>query len=88
MKATTGVLWKWDDGTVEWENYDNTDEMYYDLARHYAWRDCDDSVEVVAIVDHNELVQYCGWEPDMVFRFRSITSGKDTYECQHMEWEH
>lgn len=89
--AATGILWKsLEDGGYRWSSYfvRGTDAMYHELAKYYAFSDFDQCEIPFAAYDNGHPVTYCGWEPNMVFRFKDKFTGEDLYECQHMEWEH
>ena len=89
--TATGILWKsLDDGIYRWEDYTgrNTDKMYHELAKYYAFDDYDQCEVPFAIYDNGHPIEYCGWEPHMVIRFKDMFTDEDVYECQHMEWEH
>ena len=89
--AATGILWKsLEDDGYQWSDYSErgTDKMYHELAKYYAFSDFDQCEVPFAVYDNGHPVTYCGWEPNMVFRFKDMFTDEDLYECQHMEWEH
>lgn len=89
--AATGILWKsLEDDGYRWSDFSErgTDKMYHELAKYYAFSDFDQCEIPFAAYDNGHPVTYCGWEPNMVFRFKDKFTGEDLYECQHMEWEH
>lgn len=91
LNTATGILWKsLDDNAYRWADYTErgTDKMYYELAKYYAFDDCDPCDIPFAVYDNGHPIQYCGWEPNMVIRFKDMFTDEDVYECQHMEWEH
>lgn len=90
-KPMTGVMWKsTEDDSMRWSDYTERgiDKMYFDLAKYYAFSDFDQCERPVAAYDNGNAIQYCGWEPNMVIRFKKMFTDEIVYECQHMEWEH
>lgn len=90
-KRMTGIMWKsTEDGSIRWSDYTarGTDKMYHELAKYYAFNDFDQCEVPFAAYDNGEAIEYCGWEPNMVIRFKKRFADDITYECQHMEWEH
>lgn len=89
--AATGILWKsLEDDGYRWSDFSErgTDKMYHELAKYYAFNDYEQCEVPFAAYDNGHPVTYCGWEPNMVFRFKDMFTDEDLYECQHMEWEH
>ena len=77
-------------GEIEKRYFEASDinGLCYKAAQFYAWRDCDDTYDIVEIMWAGHPVEYLGWQPDMLFEFRDIESGEILYSAYFPEWDH
>lgn len=72
---------------VDIYNYHDLNKMLYDAARCVCFDDCSDE-ELVDIVWDGRDIYYCGWMPNMTFRFRYEDTGEMIAEFHCPEWDH
>lgn len=65
----------------------DAEKMMRHVARDIAFSDCNDE-EVTEICYKGELIEYCGWEPNNVMRFRSLETGNIVWQHEFPEWDH
>lgn len=68
--------------------FDTKDELFYELAKIYAFNDLDTGMRVTEIVCEGMLCHYTGWQPDMVIEFAWNTNGETVWSGQFPEWDH
>lgn len=78
---------EYDDGEKYITFFDSKDELFYELAKIYAFDDLDTGMKVTRIYCENKPCYYTGWQSDMVIEFvndeeRTIWIG------QFPEWDH
>jgi len=78
---------EYDDGERYITFFDTKDELFYELAKLYAFNDLDTGMEVTKIVCEGKPCYYTGWQPDMVIEFAN-ENGDIIYGGQFPEWDH
>ena len=66
---------------------DQGNEMMQLVAQMICFYDCTDE-RVIKIVLNGVEVKYRGWQPDMVFEFYEVKSGKIVWGCCRPDWDH
>lgn len=67
-------------------HFNTLDEMMHTVCKAIAFADCtDEEVTDIWVDDHR--VNYCGWLPDMEFRFVD-DEGDVVWDCFYPEWDH
>ena len=62
--------------------------LCYKAAQYYAWRDCDDTYDLIEIMCGSRLLEYVGWQPCMLFEFRDAKTKKIVYSNSFPQWDH
>lgn len=68
--------------------FDTKDELFYELAKIYAFDDLDTGMRVTEIICEGMLCHYTGWQPDMVIEFAYNESGEVIWSGQFPQWDH
>lgn len=78
----------YDDGEKYITFFDTKDELFYELAKIYAFDDLDIGMGVTEIICEGSNCYYRGWQPDMVIEFAYEESGETVWSGQFPEWDH
>ena len=63
------------------------DWLLYTVAHHLAFSDCG-GWEVDEIVIDGEPIEYIGWQPGMLYEFRSVATGQIVWSASFPQWDH
>ena len=77
---------EYDDGEKYITFFDTKDELFYEVAKFYAFDDLDTGMKVTSIYCEGPC-WYTGYQPDMVIEFDNI-DGKIIWSGQFPEWDH
>ena len=78
---------EYDDGEKYITFFDSKDELFYELAKIYAFDDLDTGMKVTKIVYEGMRCHYIGWQPDMVIEFAN-ENGDIIYGGEFPQWDH
>lgn len=67
---------------------DDIGAVCYKAAQYYAWRDCDDTYDLIEIMCGGRLLEYVGWQEGMLFEFRDAQTRKIVYSNSFPQWDH
>lgn len=79
---------EYDDGEKYITFFDSKNELFYELAKIYAFDDLDTGMRVTEIRCEGALCHYTGWQPGIVIEFAHNGSGKVVWSGQFPEWDH
>jgi hypothetical protein len=69
--------------------FDSKEELMNRVSRQYAFSDCEGEMFLVnKIICDGKEVQYCGWEPEMVYRFEEVESREVIWDRSYPGWDH
>ena len=76
-----------DDDETTFTTFTSLDQMCHELSKFYAFRDLDDSLEIIDIYWNGKPIHYAGWQPDMVYEFCN-QAGEVIWRNEYPNWEH
>lgn len=79
---------EYDDGEKYITFFDTKDELFYELAKFYAFDDLDTGMGITEIICEGKSCYYIGWQPDMVIKFAYEEGGETVWSGQFPEWDH
>lgn len=78
---------EYDDGEKYIIFFDTKNELFYELAKIYAFDDLDTGMKITKIVYEGMHCHYIGWQPDMVIEFAN-ENGDIIYGGEFPQWDH
>jgi len=69
--------------------YGTMGQMLHYVSRIIAFNDCEtEDVDIVSIRANGRELQYCGWQPGMVYSYRDADTKEIVWTNDYPEWDH